>query len=102
MQRILREWLEGINERIDRVENSVANDDVEERSRRTHEERPRDNILSGIKIKVPHFKGKNDLEAYIEWETKIEQIIVCHNYTNAKKMQVFAIEFIDYALLWWN
>ncbi|CAJ2636512.1 unnamed protein product [Trifolium pratense] len=70
--------------------------------RKRHAERPREDRLSGIKIKVPPFQGKNYSEAYLEWETKIEQIFACHTYTNVQKVQVAAIEFTDYALVWWD
>ena len=30
-----------------------------------------DGDLSSIKIKIPNFRGKNDPEAYLEWEKKI-------------------------------
>jgi hypothetical protein len=34
----------------------------------------RDNDLGNIKIKIPSFQGKNDPEAYLEWETKMEMV----------------------------
>ena len=33
---------------------------------------------------------------------KIKQLFACHNYTEDKKMKVAAMEFTDYALIWWN
>jgi len=33
---------------------------------------------------------------------KIERLFACHNYTKDKKMKVVAIEFTDYAFIWWN
>ncbi|CAJ2661905.1 unnamed protein product [Trifolium pratense] len=102
MQQMMRAELEGLHERIDRIENRVSSGDEEERRRRRHAERPWEDRLSGIKIKVPPFQEKNDPEAYLEWETKIEQIFACHTYTNVQKVQVAAIEFTDYALVWWD
>jgi len=68
------------------------------------EEEPehREDRIEGIKIQIPSFKGKSDPEAYLEWEMKIEQLFVCHNYTEQKKLKVAAMEFTDYALIWWN
>lgn len=43
---------------------------------RRREERPRGNKLSGLKIKVPPFDGRNNSETYLEWETKMERIFV--------------------------
>ena len=50
---------------------------LERRGHRRHgdDRRERENErLGGVKIKVPSFKGRNDVEAYLEWELKIKQI----------------------------
>jgi hypothetical protein len=62
----------------------------------------RDNDLGNIKIKIPSFQGKNDPEAYLEWETKMEMVFDCHNYSEIKKVKLAAIEFTDYAIVWWD
>lgn len=51
-----------------------------------------------MNIKIPSFQGRNDLEPYLEWEMKIEQIFPCHDYNEEKKVKVAALEFTDYAL----
>ncbi|KAL4285265.1 hypothetical protein GQ457_16G017660 [Hibiscus cannabinus] len=61
-----------------------------------------DNNLSNIKITFPPFQGKTDPEAYLEWEKKIEHIFECHNYSELKKVKLASIEFMDYALIWWD
>jgi len=33
---------------------------------------------------------------------KTEQLFTCHNYTEEKKLKVVAMEFTDYALIWWD
>ncbi|XP_048627106.1 uncharacterized protein LOC125595265, partial [Brassica napus] len=73
------------------------------RSSRRHrrEHRPR-NELAGLKLKIPPFHGKADLDAYLEWEKKIELVFNCQHYTEIKKIQVAATEFYDYALSWWD
>lgn len=48
----------------------------------------RDNDLGNIKIKIPSFQGKNDPEAYLEWETKMEMVFDCHNYSEIKKKRL--------------
>ncbi|XP_073525656.1 uncharacterized protein [Phyllobates terribilis] len=55
-----------------------------------------------IKVKIPSFDGKCDPDAYLEWETKIEQIWNCHNFPELKKVQLAALEFSNYALVWWD
>uniref|UniRef100_A0A2N9HKF1 Uncharacterized protein n=1 Tax=Fagus sylvatica TaxID=28930 RepID=A0A2N9HKF1_FAGSY len=45
-----------------------------------------DGDLGNIKMKIPSFQGKNDPEAYLEWEKKVELIFECHNYSEEKKL----------------
>ena len=59
-----------------------------------------DNDLSSIKIKMPPFIGKNDVDAYLEWEQKVEMIFNCHKYSEEKKVQLATLEFSGYALIW--
>jgi hypothetical protein len=57
-----------------------------------------DQNLGNIKMKIPSFQGKNDPEAYLEWEKKVELIFECHNYSEEKKVKLAVIEFTDYAI----
>ena len=61
-----------------------------------------DRNLGNIKMKIPSFQGKNDLEVYLKWEKKVEFIFDCHNYFEEKKVKLAVIEFTDYALIWWD
>ena len=38
----------------------------------------------------------------MEWEKKVDWIFDCHNYLEAKKVKLVVIEFMDYALIWWD
>ena len=58
--------------------------------------------LGNIKMKVPSFQGKNNPEAYLEWEKKVELIFECHNYSEEKKVKLAIIEFTNYAIIWWD
>ncbi|KAL1193256.1 hypothetical protein V5N11_017089 [Cardamine amara subsp. amara] len=62
---------------------------------------PRDNFRS-LKLRIPHVQGKNDHDAYLEWEKKIEMVFDCKHYTEANKVKVTATESSDYALCWWD
>ena len=53
-------------------------------------------------MKIPYFQGKNDLEAYLEWEKKAELVFHFHNYSESKKVKLATIEFFDYAIIWWD
>ena len=58
--------------------------------------------LGNIKMKIPLFQGKNDLEAYQEWERKVELIFEYYNYSEERKVKLAIIEFTDYAIIWWD
>ena len=61
-----------------------------------------DNNLGSIKMRIPSLQGKNDLEAYLEWERKVKMVFYCHNYSENKKVKLVVIEFLDYAIVWWD
>ena len=61
-----------------------------------------DNNLGNIKMKISSFQGKNDPEAYLEWERKVELVFYCHHYSENKKVKLAVIEFSDYAIVWWG
>ena len=68
-----------------------------------HRDRNReDNNFGNIKMKIPSFQGKNDPEAYLEWERKVELVFDCHHYSENKKVKLAVIEFSDYAIVWWD
>jgi hypothetical protein len=49
-------------------------------------------------MKIPTFQGKNDPDAYIEWERNVEHVFECHNYFEEKKVKLTVVKFVDYAL----
>ena len=118
MRRLMTNEFNQVHERMDRMEaqvqrtrsrassqvsNGEEEDDGWEPERRPNRRRSRrDDNLSSIKMKVPSFKGKSDPDAYIEWETKMEFIFDCHEYSNRKKVKLAVVEFSDYALTWWD
>ena len=61
-----------------------------------------DNNLGNIKMKIPPFQGKNNPEAYLEWEKKVELVFDCHEYSEKKKVKLAVIEFSDYTIVWWD
>ncbi|KAJ9536634.1 hypothetical protein OSB04_un000183, partial [Centaurea solstitialis] len=113
--------LEGVMERLERIE---RRDEEEPRTPRSYQEeeyegeeeyedRPRqprrrrrnqraDGGFSNIKMKIPEFQGKSDPEAYLEWEKKVDLIFDCNNYSEDKKVKLAAIEFTEYAIVWWD
>ncbi|XP_052182451.1 uncharacterized protein LOC127795058 isoform X1 [Diospyros lotus] len=61
-----------------------------------------DNNMDNIKMQIPSFQGKNDPEVYLEWETNVEMVFACHNYSKLKKVKLATVEFTDYAIIWWD
>ena len=59
-----------------------------------------DNYLGNIKMKIPPFQGKNDPEAYLEWEKKVESVFDYHEYFEKKKVKLAAIAVSNYATVW--
>ncbi|XP_073054076.1 uncharacterized protein [Primulina eburnea] len=66
------------------------------------EETREDGHLGSIKMKIPSFHGKSDPEAYLEWEKRVEFVFECHHYSEQKKVRLAVVEFLDYALIWWD
>ncbi|PKI79454.1 hypothetical protein CRG98_000145 [Punica granatum] len=62
----------------------------------------KDNNLGGIKMKISSFQGKSDPEAYLCWEKKVEFVFNCYSYSELGKVKLAAIEFSDYAIVWWD
>ncbi|PON78907.1 hypothetical protein TorRG33x02_236850 [Trema orientale] len=58
-----------------------------------------DNSLGSIKMKILSFQGKNNPEAYLEWEKNVELVFNYNNYFEIKKVKLAAIEFSDYAII---
>ena len=59
-----------------------------------------DGNLRNIKVKFPSFQERNDPEAYLEWEKKMELNFYCHHYTEEKKAKHAVFEFTDNAIIW--
>jgi len=53
-------------------------------------------------MKIPSFQGKNDPDAYLEWEKRMEMVFDCQRYSELKKVKIAAVEFTDYAIIWWD
>src|SRR5215469_13755807 len=78
-----------------------ADEEREELINTTTPRRTYDSNINAIKMSIPPFKGRNDVEAYLEWERKVDLIFECHDYSEEKKVKLATVEFCDYALIWW-
>ena len=53
-------------------------------------------------MRIPSFKGTSSLEEYLEWVKCVEKVFKCQDYFEVKKYKLAALEFTDYANLWWE
>jgi hypothetical protein len=88
--------------RDEEEEQSKEDFEIEDRGRNYKKKGDLDYNLRSIYMKIPSFQGKNDLDAYIEWERKVEHVFECHNYFKEKKVKLAVVKFMDYALAWWD
>ncbi|KAK1611988.1 hypothetical protein QYE76_035661 [Lolium multiflorum] len=61
-----------------------------------------DDGLGKPKFSIPKFEGGPDVEEYLTWEMKIENLWRLHDYTEDRKINLASSEFDGYALLWWD
>ncbi|XP_071909839.1 uncharacterized protein [Coffea arabica] len=123
MQRRFDQRLETIHEQIDQLSSSRVSS-RKSRGKSTLEEssdsnadsdreaygqgRPKRNTraigdaIKGIKMKIPPFQGKSDPDTYLEWESQVELVFDCNDYTDAQKLRLAVVEFTDYAIVWWE
>ena len=59
-----------------------------------------DQNIGSIKMKIPPFQGKNNLDLYLELEQKVKLVFECDHYLEEKKVKLATIEFIDYVIVW--
>ena len=59
-------------------------------------------IIEGVKLSVPSFKGRSDPDAYLDWEMKIQHAFSYNDYPEEQKVKLVAATFLDYALVWWK
>ena len=49
--------------------------------------------MGKVKVFIPPFSWKENVDAYFEWETKVDQIFDLYDYPTEKKAKLAAIEF---------
>jgi hypothetical protein len=68
---------------------------------RWREVRNNDDAFQKLKIKIPHFDVKYDLDAYISWELAVEQKFTCFEFSENARVGAATSEFSDFASIWW-
>ena len=72
--------------------------EAEEAKRPCRQQRSSDNI----KMKIPPFRETSSLDEYLEWVQRVEKIIEYQDHSEASKVKLAALEFIDYANMCWE
>ncbi|RDX82571.1 hypothetical protein CR513_36620, partial [Mucuna pruriens] len=75
-------------------------EEKKERYERRREE-PKEEEMDMTKCKIPLFFGNCNLDKYVNWELKVEQILNYFNLHGRKVVRLVTIDFGDYALVWW-
>jgi len=64
--------------------------------------REKDKRSQEVSISLQYFYGKDNVEAYLDWEMKVEQLFTCHNISKERKVPLATLSFQGYALYWWT
>ncbi|XP_048605704.1 uncharacterized protein LOC125583155 [Brassica napus] len=86
----------------DSTDESDDGSQASQRGRNYNRRRPATDNLGNLKLRIPPFHGKNDPDAYLEWEKKIELVFNCQQLTEERKVRLAATEFCGYAISWWD
>ena len=58
--------------------------------------------IARVKLSVPKFNGREDADAYLEWEEQCDQTFQVHNLFNQRCVNLASEEVSGYALILWN
>ncbi|XP_048627797.1 uncharacterized protein LOC125596825 [Brassica napus] len=86
----------------DSTDESDDGSQASQHGRNYNRRRPATDNLGNLKLRIPPFHGKNDPDAYLEWEKKIELVFNCQQLTEERKVRLAATEFCGYAISWWD
>jgi len=55
-----------------------------------------------VRVDLPYFHGKENVEAYLDWEMKVEQLFACHKVSEERKVPLATLSFQGNATYWWT
>ena len=67
------------------------------RNRQREQERPKE-----VRVDLPHFHGKENVEIYLDWEMKVEQLFACHRVSEERKVPLATLSFQGNGMYWWS
>ncbi|RDX88853.1 hypothetical protein CR513_29486, partial [Mucuna pruriens] len=54
---------------------------------------PRKAPIDALKCRIPPFIRDEDVESYLDWEMKVDQVLACFDYLDPKKVKMVTYEF---------
>jgi len=67
------------------------------RARKERQESPKE-----VRVELPHFYGKENVETYLDWEMKVEQLFAYHRVSEERKVPLTTLSFQGNAMYWWT
>lgn len=70
-----------------------------------HPRQPRNKNNYGLKdskVDLPSFYGNENVEDYLNWEMKLEQIYYCHHIDQEKRVTLATLSFQGPTMTWWT
>jgi len=64
--------------------------------------RERQESTKEVRVDLPYFHGKENVEAYLDWEMKVEQLFACHRVSEERKVPLATLHFQGNAMYWWT
>nr|KYP47728.1 hypothetical protein KK1_030610 [Cajanus cajan] len=58
--------------------------------------------LRELRVDLPPFHVKDNVDAYLDWEMKVEQLFTCHNVSEERRVPMATLSFQGYAMYWWT
>ena len=86
-------WVEGEEE----VEQGVEKFQHKKEEREFQYKRGEEGGVKGVKL--PTFYGRSDPEEYLQYESKIEYVFYCNNFSKEIKLKLSMTEFCDYVIM---
>jgi len=65
------------------------------KARKERKENPKE-----VRVELPHFYGKENVETYLDWEMKVEQLFACHRASEERKVPLTTLSFKGNAMYW--
>ena len=102
------EYIRKLKKKYSHASSSRSSDSHSEGSLRVNDyyqpppRRTRREIQKETKLDLSHFYGKENVETYLDWEMKVEQLFSCHHVSEERKVPLATLSFQGNAMYWWT